>query len=180
MDSCKKQQSLPFPYHKELSADILIHCFKKETLTLEKFTKLARLLQQGDEKRRLEIDRVTKSWQTNWLLPVLQKHTGENDYLTEQNYIWKLSISTWNTVTNKETHLAVFLTLCFPVYLQNHLSYKNLYSSTWILVWRAFSWKNKFSNLVTKSADIGKNAYQLNLWRDLKNSLSSWNLLRQG
>ena len=51
-----------------------------------------------------------------------------------------------------------FWNLCFLVYLRNHLSYKKLFIIIHILVWKAFRWKNNFSNLVTKFADIFKNA----------------------
>ena len=61
-------------------------------------------------------------------------------------------------VSNKKTHLADFETCTFRVYLWNHLSYKRLFTSICILVWRAFWWKSDFWNLVTKSADIFKNA----------------------
>ena len=47
------------------------------------------------------------------------------------------------SVTKKKTHLAVFETCIFRVYLRNYLSYKKV---IYILVWRAFRWKNNFSS----------------------------------
>ena len=60
-----------------------------------------------------------------------------------------------HTVNNKKTHTPCFSTLRFPVYLRNHLSYKNLFPSFCISFWRALSWNKTFSNPMKQSADIG-------------------------
>ena len=62
------------------------------------------------------------------------------------------------TVSNKNKHLADFETCVFRGYLRNTWAIKKLFTSICILVWRAFWWKSDFWNLVTKSADIFKNA----------------------
>ena len=47
-------------------------------------------------------------------------------------------------MSKKKTHRADFEPWVFSAYLENHLSYTNLFSSICILFWRAFSWKQKF------------------------------------
>ena len=63
-----------------------------------------------------------------------------------------------HTVSNKKTHLANFETLVFRVYLRNHLSYKKSYLHLFTYLFEELSDKKKFSNPVTKSAEICKNA----------------------
>ena len=60
------------------------------------------------------------------------------------------------SITKK--HIPLFFNLSFFLYISGTAwGTINLFTSSCILFWRAFSWNNNFSHLVTKSADICKN-----------------------
>ena len=62
------------------------------------------------------------------------------------------------TVRNKNTHLPVFEVCVFRVYLWNHLNYEKFIYIYLHSCLKSFQMKKYFSNPVTKSTDIFKNA----------------------
>ena len=116
----------------------------------------------------------------NWNNRIELKHPHDNIHIlpVPEKKVW-LIVScyiylngwSWKLLNPHESSLLEDLQSVTKIYIYLFLKYaffvdisgttwaiKKVFTSNCILVWRAFRWKNYFSNLVTKSADIFKNA----------------------